>query len=121
MKNKVLIAICILLFLAGLIGSAIVLLSPQGTQANVVQDGTVLYRFDLSNTENQTIDITYEGRINTIQIEDGKIRVSDADCPDKTCVHMGWLEAGALPIVCLPNHLVIEFSNTEEGIDAVIR
>lgn len=121
MKNKVLVGICVGLFLVGLIGSVWVLSLPQGTQVNIIQDGSVLYSFDITDTDNQTIDIAYGDRFNTIQIENGKIRVLDADCPDKTCVHMGWLETGTLPIVCLPNHLVIEFSNTEEGIDAVIR
>lgn len=121
MKKKLLIGICIAIFLIGVIGSALVLLSPHGTKVQIVQDGVVLYRFDLSTTENQTIDIEYEGKINTVLIENGKICVSEADCPDHTCVRMGWLESGALPIVCLPHHLIIEFADTDENIDAVAK
>lgn len=62
--------------------------------------GNVLYTFDLS-------------RSNTIQIQDGKICVQAAECPDQTCVHMGYLSDSGLPIVCLPNRLVIQFSNAE--------
>lgn len=86
-----------------------------------MQDGVILYRFDLSAAKDQTIDIEYDGRINTVQIENGKIRVLEADCPDHTCVRMGWLKSGSLPIVCLPNHLIIEFVDTDEEFDAVAK
>lgn len=97
------------------------LLPQHGTEVQIVQDGTILYRFDLSKAKDQTIDIEYDGRINSLQIENGKIRVLEADCQDHTCIRMGWLESGNLPIVCLPNHLIIEFVDTDENIDAVAK
>lgn len=97
------------------------LLAPHGTQVNIVQDGKVLYTFNLAVTQDQILEIEYEGRINTVQIEDGRIRMLEAECPDKTCVHMGWLDSKAMPIVCLPNHLSIEFADSEDDVDAVIR
>ena len=121
MKKNLLVEICIAIFLIGVIGSVWVLLSPRGSEVQIVQDGDILYRFDLSTMEDQTIDVKYEGRVNTIQIENGRICVSEADCPDQTCVHMGWLESGKLPIVCLPNHLIIKFADTDENVDAVAR
>lgn len=45
----------------------------------------------------------------------------EAECLDKTCVHMGWLDSKAMPIVCLPNHLSIEFADSEDDMDAVIQ
>lgn len=42
----------------------------------------------------------------------------EADCPDHTCINSGWLED--LPIVCLPNKLVIEFADADSA-DAVAR
>ena len=62
---------------------------PHGTQVNIVQDGKVLFNIDLVSAENQTLEIEYEGRINTVQIENGRIRMLNAECPDQTCVHMG--------------------------------
>ena len=121
MKNKVLILICGLIFLVGIIGSVWMLKAPHDTQVNIVQDGKILYTFDLSAEEDQTLTVEYEDRINTVQIQDGKIRMLEAECPDKTCVHMGWLESGTLPIVCLPNHLSIEFADTAKDIDAVVK
>ena len=120
MKGKFLIGICICLLLLGILGSLWVFLAPQGTVIQIRRDGEVLYSFDLEKTENQTLELTYEERHNTVQIQDGKIRILEADCPDETCVRMGWLDSAA-PIVCLPNHLVIEFAGNEEGADVIIR
>lgn len=120
MKKKIPVVLCVGLLLAGVIGCIWVLTRPEGVEVQIVQDGNVLYRIDLSEAEDQTIDIVYEGRVNTVQIEGGRIRMLSADCPNHTCVQMGWLESGALPIVCLPNHLVIRFAEDDSGLDAVI-
>lgn len=120
-KHGLLIGIYIVLLLAGIIGSVWILLVPHSTKVNIIQDGVVLYSLDLSQSEDQILDITYGGRCNTIQIENGKIRVLEADCSDKICVHMGWLDSCVLPIVCLPNHLVIEYAGVEEDVDAIVK
>ncbi len=52
---------------------------------------------------------------NIISVEPGRICVSEADCPDQICVHQGWQSTGALPIVCLPNKLVIQLVQTNPG------
>ena len=117
-KYKFLIVICILIFALGVIGSAWQVLMPHGTLVNIVQDNTVLYTIDLDSANDQVFSIEYQGRTNTVQIQDGKIRILDADCPDKTCVHMSWLTS--MPIVCLPNHLSISFADQPEGIDTAV-
>ena len=48
------------------------------------------------------------GFTNTILVEPGRIRVSQANCPDQVCVEMGAISDGTVPIVCLPHKLVIE-------------
>ena len=35
--------------------------------------------------------------------------VTDAGCPDKICVNHGELRTEMLPIVCLPNRLIITY------------
>ena len=68
----------------------------------------MLYQLDLSQ-DDRILEIEYEGRVNVIEIKDHRIHVLKAQCPDNTCVSMGWLESA--PIVCLPNRLVIQFKN----------
>ena len=105
--------------LVGIVGSIFVLQQPDTQIVEIVQDGEVLYQFDLEQASDQTIEVQYEGRVNTIEIKDHRIHMLAAECPDQTCVHMGWLESAA-PIVCLPNRLVIRFADSERDIDVQI-
>ena len=119
MKQKVwLFGICAVLLLAGIVGSILVLRRPDTGMVEIVQDGEVLYRLDLAAEEDRILEVEYEGRINRIEIRDHQIHVLEADCPDQVCVNMGWLDSAA-PIVCLPNHLVIQFTEGSDSLDAV--
>lgn len=119
MKNKIFIGTVILIFLIGIIWSLFVLLSPSANTVEIVSDGKVLYTLDLSGEEDRTFVIPYGSSSNTVEIKDGKIRVAQAECPDKTCVHSGYLHSSAMPIVCLPNRLVIRFADDSGGVDAI--
>lgn len=82
----------------------------------VVQDNRVLYTFVYPTLEEKTIRIeSPDGSSwNEVRLHDGTICMSDAGCPDLTCVHTGDLQYENLPIVCLPNKLVIRFADGED-------
>jgi hypothetical protein len=85
-------------------------------------DGECIRCVDLSQvTETETYTVEDDLGVNVIQIEPGRIRVLEADCPDQVCVDAGWLTDSAAPIVCLPHRLVIrlEGAGAEGGVDAV--
>ncbi|WP_407382788.1 NusG domain II-containing protein [Ruminococcus sp.] len=121
MKHKLLIAVIIIIFLAGVIGSVLVLLSPTKSHVRVLSDGKEVYAADLMQAQDTVFDVAYQGHVNTVEIQDHRIRVRAADCPDNTCVHMGWLSSASMPIVCLPHRLVIEFTDDTRSVDAVTR
>ena len=74
----------------------------------------------LSREPDRTFSVKTDAGENVIEIKDGKIRVKSADCPDQTCVRMGWLSSAAMPIVCLPHDLVITFADGSGGaVDAI--
>ena len=56
------------------------------------------------------------GGSNTVTVRDGRIAVTEADCPDHYCMERGFCSGGT-PIVCLPNRLVIRFLG-EQSVDA---
>ncbi len=87
--------------------------------AQIKQDGKVIRTIDLDKiTEPQEIKIPYEGgHYNIITIEKGKIRVSDADCPDKLCVKEGWASEAGQNVVCLPHKLIIVIQGGSKGVD----
>ena len=119
-RVKCLILLILALLLAGIVGSVWVLQRPNTNIVEIVQDNEVLARFDLSQEQDRIIVVVYEGRSNRVEIKNHQIHIIEADCPDHTCIHMSWLDSAA-PIVCLPNHLVIQFSGQSENIDAAVQ
>lgn len=113
---KICLAAAAVLFILSGIASYFILRPTDKTMVEIVQDNKVLYTFDLSSEPDRTFRIDYpDGGWNEIRIEGGKISVSDADCPDKTCVKTGVLRSETIPIVCLPHKLIIRYSDGGEG------
>lgn len=104
-----------------LVGSFWALRGRGGTIAAVYQNGTLLRTIDLAAGEAPyTFSVTGPAGENVIEVERGRVRVRSADCPDQVCVRQGWISTGAVPIVCLPNQLVIQIETGEGGgIDGV--
>lgn len=118
-KIRLCIVFCAFIFIAGIVGSLLMLRPVKSSIVEIIQDGKVLHTLDLSKADDQTINIVYQGRINTVSIKKGSICIISADCPDQTCVKMGFLNENALPVVCLPNRLVIQFVQPNGDADAI--
>lgn len=118
--KKIWVMVCVLIFAVGIVGSVWLLCKPHGQTVNIIQDGEILYTIDLEHSEDRTIVVEYQGRKNSIQIQNHQIFVTEADCPDHTCIKMGKLQSAGAPIVCLPNKLVIAFAGESE-VDAEVR
>lgn len=63
----------------------------------------------------KTIPIETEFGYNLIEIGEDKVRVIEADCPDKIDVLQGYISKPGELIVCLPNKLVIEIKGTDDS------
>lgn len=93
----------------------------------VVQNGTVLYRFQKEELqEERHIRVPYGEHENVIRTGEGTIRVESADCPDQICVHTGELREDGAPIICLPHRLEIRQAKSDgagdaDALDAVAR
>ena len=77
--------------------------------ARITRDGVLLEEIDLNQVE-KPYSLTLEdgSGSNTVLVEPGRVRISEADCPDQVCVNQGWISDGAVPIVCLPHRLIVE-------------
>ncbi len=64
-----------------------------------------------------TIPIQTEYGYNLLEIGDQRVRVIEADCPNKLDVKQGYISKVGEIIVCLPNKLVIEIKGIEEDDD----
>ena len=55
-----------------------------------------------------------DGEENTIEVKNGEIGMISANCRDQICVKMGFIHSAAMPVTCLPNHIVIEVGSRSE-------
>ena len=94
-------------------GLSLMLLAP-GEDAAFVEvrsEGELLYTLPL-NVEQQ-LTVTSENGTNVITIRNGKVAVTQADCPDGYCMDRGFCSGGT-QIVCLPNRLVLTFAGQSD-------
>lgn len=102
-------------FLFGAVGSLRAFQPAQTGVVEVLQEGKILYTFDLSQQRfRRRIVISSEAGENVILVGPEGVCVENADCADGTCVEMGYLKSAALPIVCLPHRLTIRYANSGE-------
>ncbi|AKN34060.1 membrane protein [Clostridium carboxidivorans P7] len=89
--------------------------------ASIKQDGKVIKTIDLDTIkEKQEIKVPYNGNhFNIIEILPGKIRIKDADCPDKICVKTGWISEPGQSSVCLPHRLMITIEGKNAKVDQI--
>ena len=103
------ILVAVLLLLSGAAALFLAGHEAEGTVVEILQDGKVLETIDLAKVEEPYTMVIedHHGGSNTVEVEPGRIRISEADCPDQICVQRGWLDQEASPIVCLPHRLTI--------------
>jgi len=90
------------------------------TTAAIYLDGQLLQTLDLDGRTLQTIDLsTLQAPQQlklagiTIVADSSGIRITHADCPDQLCVKQGTISNGLIPLVCLPNRLVIQIESNQ--------
>lgn len=80
--------------------------SAKGLVARVHDGNKEVHEFPLSQDAEHTISTSYGS--NTIRIEDGTVRMVDADCPNHSCMNQSALSKPGAQIVCLPHKLWVE-------------
>lgn len=85
--------------------------------AEIYQDGKLVKTVSLSQDQEFTVTGKYT---NTVTVCDGKIAVTQSDCPGADCVSCGWMDSAGRSIVCLPNGLEIRVVAGGDGVDFVV-
>ncbi len=81
------------------------------------QDGAVVQEIPLRDVK-EPMDITFStrnGGYNIVHITPEGASVVAASCPDHICVKAGAIHNSALPIVCLPNKLIVTIAEERES------
>lgn len=86
-------------------------------QVTVTVDGEIQGTYPLNR--DQTVEIN-QGT-NILEIKDGEANMTDADCPDKLCVHQRAISKYHESIICLPNKVVVEVTEGGDSeFDAIV-
>lgn len=84
-------------------------ISVEGTQVSTIPiDETGVYPF------------SGQGYHLIVNIENGEVWVSQADCPTQDCVHTGHINMAGQSIVCLPGQISIRLEGADHGVDLVV-
>ena len=81
--------------------------SQKGSVVKVNADGR---HYEYSSKQDGIYKVGGPLGITTFEIKDGKVRIIDSPCPNKTCINQGWHS----PLVCLPNNVIITLEDEGE-------
>ena len=116
MKKKDWLFIVAIVCVAGIFWLGRMLLAGQGNEVVIVTvDGKVYGTYNLF--QDQEVDINDS---NVLIIKDQVADMTEANCPDKLCVHQKSISKDGESIICLPNKVIAEVHSEEESeLDAV--
>lgn len=72
---------------------------------------------ELALTEPATVTQRADPVTLTLQLEVGRLRVSESDCPKGVCRERGWISGPGETIVCLPGKVLIEVQGERRADD----
>lgn len=109
-----------ILFLLSLSGLPLLWRRPGSGRSCVVSSAAG--RAVISLSRDTSLVLTGPVGSTTVEIRDGRARISDSDCRHRRCVRMGWVKQPGEIAVCLPNRVVVEIADEHgEGVDAITR
>lgn len=115
MKKRDIILIASILAVAIAFFLIVELTKEEGAGVVVKVDGQEVAEYSLS--KNGTYPLN--GGTNILVIENGKAYLTDANCPDKLCVHQGKISRTGEVITCLPNKLTVTVFGAEDSVDLI--
>lgn len=89
----------------------------QNAAVQIYEDGVLTGEYPLS--QDRVLELSGEYH-NTITIQDGKVAITDSDCPGQDCVHSGWISGPGRSLVCLPNRVEIRITGSSD-VDFAVR
>lgn len=69
--------------------------------------------FAMPLSKDDVLTVASSAGTNVIEVQSGKVRVSEADCPNQDCVDQGWISNAGQQIVCLPHKLVVNITDKD--------
>ena len=115
MKKRDIILIASILIVALTAFLLVELSKEEGARVVVAVDGKEIATYSLSVSGTYPLN---DGS-NILCIENGVAYLTDANCPDKLCVHQGKISKTNEVITCLPNKLTVTVKGAEKSVDLI--
>lgn len=89
--------------------------------AVIKAEGKIVRRIDLTHRGGHAT-FSIPGRLGpaTVEVAGGRIRIVEAPCPGRICIHRGWIEKPGEAIACIPGEILIQVEGSA-AVDAVTR
>lgn len=85
--------------------------APGNSVVQIWQDGKLVRESALETQARIEVRGEY---LNVVTIEEGRVSISESDCPGADCVHSGWISEPGRSIVCLPNRVEVRITGASE-------
>lgn len=116
-RNDIILISAVLL--AALLGIFLFLLCRQeGAYVTVTRNGEEIGRYSLA--EDREVVFEDGTHRNTMVIENGKVSMKEANCPDRLCVGMRAASYRGQTVVCLPHGIVITVIGADDALDVIV-
>lgn len=113
MKKKDFILIFIILIvIAVTFGINQLINAKDGEKIEIYVDNNLYKTYDIDDEDEIKIE-SNEG-YNVVKIHDHGVEIDEASCPDKVCVHEGFITKPSESIVCLPNKVHIKIVSNQD-------
>ncbi|MDE7398742.1 MAG: NusG domain II-containing protein [Oscillospiraceae bacterium] len=90
--------------------------SGSGSRTAVIRCGDVRHELAL----NEDGLFRFDGIDAEFEIKNGKIRLTEASCPDKICEKTGYIGSSGQSIICVPNKITVAVVDSDESIDVMV-
>jgi heptaprenyl diphosphate synthase len=105
-------ALAVILLAIAIVASFAFAPTTAGTTAFIDVNGTTVGKLDMRADG----VLTVRGARGDVRVEvhDRKVRIAEADCPNRVCVRTGWKDRAGDVIVCVPNRTVVRIVNEHD-------
>ena len=114
-KKDFILIFVVSLIIAGAFGVNYFVNTKNVDSIEIYMDNKLYKTYDINDKEE--IKIKSKEGYNIVKIHDKGVEIIEASCPDKVCIHQGFITKSSESIVCLPNKVHIKIT-TEDNYES---
>ena len=110
-KKDFILIFVVSLIIAGAFGVNYFVNTKNVDSIEIYMDNKLYKTYDINDKEE--IKIKSKEGYNIVKIHDKGVEIIEASCPDKVCIHQGFITKSSESIVCLPNKVHIKITTED--------